>query len=121
MKCLSIHLFFKILFRKDLQFSVFRSSTYFVKFTTMHFILFNTFVNGIVFLIPFLLVHSSYRNMFLYLVSCDIDILINSNGFSVDSLVFPTYRIMLSANKNCFVLLSNINSLYLFFLSDCAG
>ena len=96
------------------------------KFIPRHFILYDTSVNGIVFLIPpcngLLLVNQNNQFFILILhLSTLLNFLISSNSVLMESLVFSLYNIRSSAKRDFCTFPFLIWCLYLFLLLNSSG
>ena len=122
------HLFVSSLisFFSVVQFSEYRSFTSLVRFIPRYFIFLVAIQNGIFFLISVSAVSLLvYRNAFDFWVltlypSVLPNSFITSSSFLVESIGFYMYRVICKECQFHF-LLSNLDAIYFFFLSDCCG
>ena len=124
--CFHLFVSSSISFFSVLQFSEYRFFTSLVRLIPKYFILFEATVNGIVFLISLYvssLLAKTDATDFWILILYPANLLnsfISSSIFLVESLGFSMYSIMLSAKREFYFFLSNLDIFY-FFLSDCCG
>ena len=115
-----------ISFTSVLKFSVYRSLVSLGNFIPRYLILCIAMVNGIDSLISLsdfsLLVHrnaSDFHVLILYHATL-LNSLISSSDFLILCLGFSMYSIMSSASSDCYFL-SDLDSFYIFFFSDCCS